>query len=138
VDRLIQLEDTTAALVVYGLSGFWGLLSVAIFADGRSGQGWNGVTGPAGQGVTGLLASAGLQPDSGQLAAQLWSAIALLIWSFMLPWGLLQLIKSLRGLTSGRRSAQSSRADVRALDGPSESQSTVGSLDRIINVDDSG
>jgi Amt family ammonium transporter len=134
VDRLLHLEDTTAALVVYGLSGFWGLLAVGVFADGRSGHGWNGVTGPAGQGVSGLLVAGGLQPDSGQLAAQLWSAIALLTWSFLLPWGLLKLIKSLRNPQSSRHL----RSDVQALDGPGESQSSVGSLDRVINVDDSG
>jgi Amt family ammonium transporter len=134
VDRLLHLEDTTAALVVYGLSVFWGLLAVGVFADGRSGHGWNGVTGPAGQGVSGLLVAGGLQPDSGQLAAQLWSAIALLTWSFLLPWGLLKLIKSLRNPQSSRHL----RSDVQALDGPGESQSSVGSLDRVINVDDSG
>ena len=49
---------------VHGLNGLWGVLSVGLFADGRSNYGgsWNGVPGS----VTGLFYG-----DAGQLAAQL-------------------------------------------------------------------
>ena len=76
VDHLLRWNDPTAALTVHGVSGLWGLLAVALFADGKFGAGWNGI-GPdeylhvAGQGVSGLWTAVGLQPDwPGQLQAQ--------------------------------------------------------------------
>ncbi|HEC36164.1 MAG TPA: hypothetical protein ENI39_06480, partial [Anaerolineae bacterium] len=43
VDHLLRLADGTAAAATGALSGLWGLMAVALFADGRWGQGWNGV-----------------------------------------------------------------------------------------------
>ncbi len=58
------LNDRAGTLATYGASGMWGLIALAIFADGAFGSGWNGVT--AASGVRGILAS-----DPGQLTAQL-------------------------------------------------------------------
>ena len=76
-DRLLCLPDATATVALGITSGTWGLLAVALFADGRAGQGWNGV-GPTeyhtviGQGVTGFLPAEGFIGDGrGQLIAQL-------------------------------------------------------------------
>jgi Amt family ammonium transporter len=58
------------------LGGVLGVLAVGIFADGRLGQGWNGVgreiyLGVAGQGVTGFFPAPGFAPDwPGQINAQ--------------------------------------------------------------------
>ena len=59
-----------------GKSLVTGLLAIALFADGLSGQGWNGIGAEtyrevAGQGVTGFLAAPGMVGDGpGQLIAQ--------------------------------------------------------------------
>ncbi len=63
-DRGLRLADEQGVLATYGLAGLFGLLLVALLADGRAGQGWNGVSGP---GVSGAVAG----DWSGQLQAQL-------------------------------------------------------------------
>jgi len=76
VDRLLGLADSTAAVATTALSGIWGLLALALFADGRWGQGWNGIPGDylgvTSQGVTGFLPAAGFAGDGpGQIIAQI-------------------------------------------------------------------
>jgi ammonium transporter, Amt family len=92
VDRLLRWDDPAAALTVHGLGGLLGLLAVGIFADGTAGQGWNGIgvgsyLGVAGQGVTGLLAAAGYQPDwPAQMQAQGVGMAALALLGFFAAW----------------------------------------------------
>jgi Amt family ammonium transporter len=100
VNRWLRLDDVTVAIATYGLSGFWGLLAVGLFADGRWGQGWNGVPGLPEQGVSGLLVASGLQADAGQLGAQFWGGVALFPWGFLLPWGIFRLLTRFFGLVS--------------------------------------
>ena len=90
VDHLLRWNDPTAALTVHGVSGLWGLLAVALFADGKFGAGWNGI-GPdeylhvAGQGVSGLWTAVGLQPDwPGQLQAQGVGLAAIGLFAFLI------------------------------------------------------
>ncbi len=63
-DRVAKIDDPVGAMSVHGLNGLWGVLSVGLFADGKSNYGgsWNGVSGS----VTGLFYG-----DAGQLVAQL-------------------------------------------------------------------
>jgi Amt family ammonium transporter len=63
-DRVAKVDDPVGAISVHGLNGLWGVLSVGLFADGRSNYGgsWNGVAGS----VKGLFYG-----DAGQLVAQL-------------------------------------------------------------------
>ena len=63
-DRVVKVDDPVGAISVHGVNGLWGVLSVGLFADGRSNYGgsWNGVPG----GVRGLFYG-----DAGQLVAQL-------------------------------------------------------------------
>ncbi len=82
-DRIPKVDDPVGAISVHGVNGLWGVLSVGLFADGRSnyGGGWNGVPG----GVKGLFYG-----DAGQLVAQL-LGIATLIGivftlSFVVNW----------------------------------------------------
>ena len=97
-DHVLRLGDSGAALSVHALSGLWGLLSLAVFADGRYGAGWNLVgeaayLGSAGQGVTGYLSLAGYQPDvPGQLYAQLIGLGAIVVLAGVVCWGLLALL----------------------------------------------
>jgi Amt family ammonium transporter len=64
VDRVLKVDDPVGAISVHGTNGLWGVISVGLFADGKSNYGgsWNGVTGN----VTGLFYG-----DSSQLVAQL-------------------------------------------------------------------
>ena len=76
VERVLRLDDATAAVSVYGLPGLLGALAVGILADGRGGAGWNGIGAKEyllvnGQGVTGLVAASGFASDPGQITAQL-------------------------------------------------------------------
>ena len=64
VDQKLKLDDVVGAISVHGTNGLWGVISVGLFADGKSnfGGAWNGVPGS----VTGLFYG-----DAGQLVAQL-------------------------------------------------------------------
>jgi Amt family ammonium transporter len=63
-DRCAKVDDPVGAISVHGVNGLWGVLSVGLFADGRSNYGgsWNAVDGS----VKGLFYG-----DAGQLVAQL-------------------------------------------------------------------
>ena len=83
VENMLKVDDPVGAISVHGACGLWGVLSVGLFADGKSNYGgsWNGVTGS----VTGLFYG-----DASQLVAQL-VGIATLIgfvftFSFLLNW----------------------------------------------------
>jgi Amt family ammonium transporter len=64
VEKVMKVDDPVGAISVHGTNGLWGVISVGLFADGKSNYGgsWGGVTGN----VTGLFYG-----DPGQLVAQL-------------------------------------------------------------------
>jgi len=64
IDRKMKIDDPVGAISVHGTNGLWGVISVGLFADGKSNYGgsWNGVNGS----VTGLFYG-----DASQLVAQL-------------------------------------------------------------------
>lgn len=88
IDHRLKLRDPTAAVAVLAAFGVLSWLMVGLLADGRYGQGWNGVgpdtyLGITGQGVSGLLPGAGLAVDwPGQFYAQLLGSGAIFGWSF--------------------------------------------------------
>jgi len=90
--HLFKLADTSLILPMHGLSAVWGIIAVGIFADGQYGVGWNGVglgtyLGVSTQGVTGYLASPGLQADfPQQLYAQIIGLLAIALFSFLVAW----------------------------------------------------
>jgi Amt family ammonium transporter len=93
VERVLRLPDGTATVALGVAGGLWGLLAVAIFADGRWGQGWNGVglqeyQTEAGKGVTGFLpAGMFIHGDGpGQLIAQLAGIGAIGLLAFLVGW----------------------------------------------------
>ena len=98
IEYLLRLDDPAAAVATHALSGLWGLLAMAIFADGHYGAGWNGVgaeeyLGIAGQGVSGYLVASGLQIDlPNQLYAQLIGIAAIAIVGFALAWVLFKVL----------------------------------------------
>lgn len=71
MERVMKVDDPVGAISVHGVNGLWGVISVGLFADGKSNYGgsWNGVSGS----VTGLFYG-----DSGQLVAQLIGVSALI------------------------------------------------------------
>jgi Amt family ammonium transporter len=79
----LRLQDAAASVALGLTGGLWGLLAVALFADGRWGQGWNGVGAEAVAGVAGVIAGG----EMGQLLAQLAGLLALGLWGLL--WGAL-------------------------------------------------
>lgn len=83
VDRVLKVDDPVGAISVHGTNGLWGVISVGLFADGKSnfGGSWNGVSGN----VTGLFYG-----DAGQLVAQLIGVSTLVglvfTFSFVVNW----------------------------------------------------
>jgi ammonium transporter, Amt family len=81
-ERVLKVDDPCGAISVHGYCGWFGAVSVGIFADGTYGAGWNGVgaasyLGKAGQGVTGLL-----HGDTSQFLLQLGGATLCAIYAF--------------------------------------------------------
>ncbi len=91
-DHLLRVDDPSASAPTFALPGLWGVLALAIFADGRWGAGWNGVgpqqyAGVAGQGVSGLVLAGGYQRAGlGQFYAQCTGVGALLVVALLAPW----------------------------------------------------
>jgi len=83
VERKLKLDDVVGAISVHGTNGIWGVISVGLFADGKSNYAgaWNGVPGS----VTGLFYG-----DAGQLVAQLVGVATLIgfvfTFSFVVNW----------------------------------------------------
>lgn len=73
----MKVDDPVGAVSVHGTCGIWGVISLGLFADGRSNYGgsWNGVNGS----VTGLFYG-----DPGQLVAQLVGVATLVGFVFTL------------------------------------------------------
>jgi Amt family ammonium transporter len=78
VDRFMKIDDPVGAISVHGTNGLWGVISIGLFADGKSNYGgsWNGVTGS----VTGLFYG----DNGGQLVAQLIGVVTLVGFVFSL------------------------------------------------------
>jgi ammonium transporter, Amt family len=72
VERDLRIDDPVGAISVHGVNGAWGIVALGLFADGRYGEGLNGVAG----GVRGLFAG-----DPGQLVAGLVAIVANVAWT---------------------------------------------------------
>jgi Amt family ammonium transporter len=83
----VKIDDPVGAISVHGVNGFWGVLSVGLFADGTYGTGWNGVgateyLGTKGadlKGVTGLFYG-----DHTQIVAQLIECVTGVVWNVVI------------------------------------------------------
>lgn len=73
VENKLKLDDPVGAISVHCVNGLWGVLSVGLFADGKYGDGINGVSG----GVRGLFYG-----DPSQFVAQLIAVAMLFLWGF--------------------------------------------------------
>ncbi len=90
VDRVMRVDDPVGAISVHGTNGLWGVISVGLFADGRSNYAgaWNGVPGS----VTGLFYG-----DAGQLVAQLIGVATLIGFVFTFSFVLNLVIDAVMG-----------------------------------------
>lgn len=88
-ENKLKLDDPVGAISVHGVNGFWGVLSVGLFADGSYGGGINGVAG----GVTGLFYG-----DASQLAAQLIALAVLIVWGFGVSYVFFKVLDKVWGL----------------------------------------
>jgi Amt family ammonium transporter len=83
VEKVMKIDDVVGAISVHGTNGLWGVISVGLFADGKSNYGgsWGGVNGN----VTGLFYG-----DAGQLVAQLIGVATLIgfvfTFSYVINW----------------------------------------------------
>jgi Amt family ammonium transporter len=111
VSELLRLEDDTGIVPVHLAGALLGLLAVGLLADGLAGAGWNQVgplsyLGVPGQGVTGLLAAEGMQPDwPAQLQAQGVGLAALFLVPFLLTTVVLAPVAAVARGLAGRTGA---------------------------------
>jgi Amt family ammonium transporter len=70
-EKTLKVDDPVGAISVHGVCGAWGILALGLFADGRYGDGLNGVPGT----VKGLLYG-----DAGQFVASCIGVVANVLW----------------------------------------------------------
>jgi Amt family ammonium transporter len=86
-DRM-GVDDVVGAISVHGINGFWGVVSLGLFANGKYGMGWNGVVREkwdANMLEDGLIADGvrgAFYGDTSQLWAQLLSACTCAAFAF--------------------------------------------------------
>ncbi|HVU94928.1 MAG TPA: ammonium transporter [Puia sp.] len=85
LDRKLKIDDPVGAFAVHGANGFWGVLSLGLFADGKYGDGWNGVPGT----VKGLFYG-----DAKQFLAELIGGLVCFVFVFAVMYGFFKIIKS--------------------------------------------
>jgi Amt family ammonium transporter len=109
VDKVMKVDDPVGAISVHGANGLWGVISVGLFADGKSNYGgsWNGVNGS----VTGLFYG-----DASQLVAQLIGVVTLIGFVFTFSF----VINLIIDVVMGQR--VSARAELEGLDLPEMGQ----------------
>jgi Amt family ammonium transporter len=74
IEGTLKVDDPVGAISVHGVNGAWGVLSLGLFADGKYGDGWNGVPGT----VTGLFYG-----DARQFAAQCVGTLTCFLFVFV-------------------------------------------------------
>jgi Amt family ammonium transporter len=71
IDTKLRIDDPVGAIAVHGVNGAFGIIATGLFANGRYGDGWNGVDGK----VAGLFYG-----NAGQLVAELIGIAANLVY----------------------------------------------------------
>lgn len=89
VERVLKVDDPVGAVSVHGANGAWGVLALGLFADGKYGDGWNGVKGP----VTGLFYG-----DAGQFMAQCLGTLTNIVYVFIISWVFFKVLDKVVGL----------------------------------------
>jgi Amt family ammonium transporter len=108
VEQTLKVDDPVGAASVHGVCGAWGILALGLLADGRYGEGLNGVAG----GVRGLIYG-----DSGQFLASCIGIATNVLW----VGGVSFVVLRLTGAWVGNRSEGQDEVDgldVSELGGP--------------------
>jgi Amt family ammonium transporter len=97
-ERVLKVDDPCGAISVHGYCGWFGAVSLGIFADGTYGAGWNGIgaasyLGTAGQGVTGLLYG-----DTNQFLCQLLGATLCVAYAFGTTFVVFSVVNAVRSM----------------------------------------
>ena len=87
-EEKLKIDDPVGAISVHFTNGFWGVISLGIFANGTYGDGWNGVPGK----VTGLIYG-----DYKQLIAEFIGACTNIVWVGLSTFVILYIIGKLVG-----------------------------------------
>jgi len=88
IENVLKIDDPVGASSVHGTCGAWGILSLGLFADGRYGDGWNGVPGK----VTGLFYG-----DGKQFVAECIGILTCIVWVGTVTYVTLRLLDSFVG-----------------------------------------
>ena len=91
MDHVLKVDDPVGAVAVHGANGLWGVLALGLFADGKYGDGLNGVKG----GVKGLFYGSG-----GQFLAQVVDAIVIVAWCSLACWIFFTVLNKTLGMRS--------------------------------------
>jgi Amt family ammonium transporter len=91
IDRKLKIDDPVGAIAVHGVNGFWGVLSLGLFADGSYGDGWNGVPGT----VRGLFYG-----DASQFFAEFIGGTVCFVFVFAVMYVFFKICKATIGLRS--------------------------------------
>ncbi len=78
VEEKLKIDDPAGAISVHGLAGVWGEFCLGIFANGKYGDGWNGVPGK----VSGICTwvDGVWKPDFTQILAEMIGATTCILW----------------------------------------------------------
>lgn len=87
LDSKLKIDDPVGAFAVHGANGLWGVLSLGLFADGKYGDGWNGVPGT----VKGLFYG-----DPKQFIAELIGGLTCFVFVFIVMYLFFKIIKGTR------------------------------------------
>ncbi len=98
VEQSLKIDDPVGAVSVHGVCGAWGILALGLLADGRYGEGFNGVPGP----VRGLFYG-----DSGQFLAGCIGIVTNVLWVAGVTFAALKII----GARVGNRSSPEDEID---------------------------
>jgi ammonium transporter, Amt family len=88
VEHKLKIDDPVGAIAVHGVNGFWGIVSLGLFANGTYGDGLNGVDGK----VRGLFYG-----DSGQLVAELIGGVTNIVYVSLIAFVALKVLEKTVG-----------------------------------------
>lgn len=89
VERVMKVDDPVGAISVHGANGAWGVLALGLFADGKYGDGFNGVKGT----VTGLFYG-----DPGQFIAQCIGTVTNIVYVFVISYAFFKVLDKVVGM----------------------------------------
>ena len=103
IENTLKVDDPVGASSVHGTCGAWGVISLGLFADGRYGDGWNGVPGT----VRGLFYG-----DPRQLVAECIGVLTCVVWVGMVTYITMRILDAVVG------NRASAGAELEGLDVP--------------------